>query len=218
MPRSGINTGFPNPNYVTELGNRDAILPGAYEIAQAALSAVSSQSIGNLTLAATGAAIDSAALTLAATGTGTVTASLSATIADLTLAATATVTGSASLAATIDPITLAATAAVIVSASVEATIADLTLNATAAGAAARPRDGVYPLWWWPAYVKRHEAEREAVRQKWLLENTVEATAISSCRRRSRAAKRFTIRTSRTWPHSPPPRFGYWQRDFWRRSQ
>src|SRR5260370_31294180 len=101
MARSAISTGFPGPNYVVELGNRDAILPGAYEIEQGALSATSSAAIGNLTLSATAAAVDNAtlsrtiaALTLAATATGTVSASLSATLADLRLSATATVTDS----------------------------------------------------------------------------------------------------------------------------
>jgi hypothetical protein len=75
MARSAISTGFPNPNYVTELGSRDAILPGTFEIEQGARSATSSATIGNLTLAAAAAAIDNAALTrtiaahtLAATG------------------------------------------------------------------------------------------------------------------------------------------------------
>jgi hypothetical protein len=29
------------------------------------------------------------------------------------------------------------------------------------------------LWWWPAYVRRHEAEREAARLKWLVDNSTE---------------------------------------------
>jgi hypothetical protein len=192
MARSAINVGFPNPNYVIELGKRDAILPGTYEIEQGALSATSSATIGNLTLAAAAAAIDSAALartiaalTLAATGTGTVSSSLSATLADLTLAATATVTDSASLTATIDPITLAATAAVIDSASLDATIGPITLvatgqdvisavvdatlgaitlAATGTAAAARSRDGVFP-WWWRAYCERIYAERRAAEEE-----------------------------------------------------
>src|SRR5260370_36582942 len=104
MARSAINIGFPNPNYVTELGNRDAILQGVLEVEQGARSATSSATIGNLTAAATAKATDSAALaqtiaalTLAATATDMVSVSLSTTLADLTLSATATVTASASL-------------------------------------------------------------------------------------------------------------------------
>jgi hypothetical protein len=80
--------------------------------------------------------------------------------------------------ATIDPLTLAATAAVIVSAEADATIGAITLSATAAGAAARSRDGVYPLWW-RAYVQRILGERaladEKARQErelWLAEHEV----------------------------------------------
>jgi hypothetical protein len=73
VARSAINVGFPGPNYVVELGNRDAILPGAYEIEQGARSATSSASIGNLTLAATGGPVAAA--------------TLGATIVDLTLSA-----------------------------------------------------------------------------------------------------------------------------------
>jgi hypothetical protein len=198
LARSAINIGFPGPNYVTELGNRDAILPGTFEVEQGALSATSSASIGNLTLSATAAAVDSAtlaqtiaALTLAATVTGTVTASLSATIANLTLAATATDPGSALLAATIADLTLAATIAVIDQAVLDATIGPITLVATdrdvisaavdatigaiiltATGVVVSSGDGVYP-WWWAAYVRRHEAEREAARLRWLAEHTIE---------------------------------------------
>jgi hypothetical protein len=188
MACSAITTGFPGPNFVVELGNRDAILPGTFEIEQGARWAVSSKSIRNLTLSAAAAALDSAtlsqtiaALTLSAAGGTTVSASLSATladltlsaaanvvddlslsgtIADLTLSATVAVTDSASLAATIDPLTLTATAAVIVSASVDATLGDVILSATADGAAARSRDGIYP-WWWRAYCDRIYAERRA---------------------------------------------------------
>jgi hypothetical protein len=158
--RSAINVGFPGPNYVTELGNRDAILPGIYEIEHGALSATSSASIGNLTLSATAAAVASAtsartiaAPTLAAAATGTVSASLAATMADLTLAATGTVTVSAALTTTLDPITVDATGSVI-------------------PVAVASRGSGVP-WWWPAYVRRHEADREAARLKWRDEHTIE---------------------------------------------
>jgi hypothetical protein len=197
MSRSAINVGFPGPNYVTELGNRDAILPGVYEIEQGALSAASSAAIGNLTLAATVAPIDAAtlaqtiaALTLSAAATGTVSAALAKTIADLTLAATTTDPGSAVLAATIADLTLAATIAVIDQAALDATIGPITLVATdrdiisaavdatigaitldATGVVVSSGDGIW--WWWAAYVRRHEAEREAARLRWLAEHTIE---------------------------------------------
>jgi hypothetical protein len=198
MARSAIGVGFPNPNYVTELGNRDAILPGAYEIEQGALTAVSSPSIGNLTLAATAAAIDKAslaqtiaALTLAAAGGTTVSASLgrtlpnltlaaaanvvdglvlAATVPNLALAATVDVIDGLVLAATIDPITLAATARAVDTIVLDAAIGAIALNAT--GAVVSSSDGVYP-WWWTAYVRRHEAEREAARLQWREENAIE---------------------------------------------
>jgi hypothetical protein len=192
MARSAINTGFPGPNYVVELGNRDAILPGTYEIEQGARSVTSSQSIGNLTLAATAAVIDNAtlsqtiaALTLAAAGGTTVSASLSTTLGDVTLAAIANVVDGLVLAATIDPITLAATVEIIdglvLAATIDpitlvatvdvvdtivldATIGAISLAATATGGAARSRDGVFP-WWWRQYVARHEAERALAEEK-----------------------------------------------------
>jgi hypothetical protein len=192
MARSAINVGFPNPNFVTELGNRDAILPGAYEIEQGARSTTASAAIGNLTLAATVAAIDQAvlsqtiaALTLAAAGGTTVSASLSTTLADLTLAAAANVVDGLVLAATvpnlalaatvdvidglvlaatIDPITLDATIRDIITAVVDEAIGDVTLSATASGAAVRGRDGVFP-WWWRAYCERIHAERRAAEEQ-----------------------------------------------------
>src|SRR5712691_9154921 len=41
--RQAINVGFPNPNFVSETGSRDAILPGVYQVETAALDAALSE-------------------------------------------------------------------------------------------------------------------------------------------------------------------------------
>jgi hypothetical protein len=52
--RSSISAGFPSPNYVVELGQREAALPGEYVVegGQAVVTVLTGQ-IDNLTLAAT---------------------------------------------------------------------------------------------------------------------------------------------------------------------
>jgi hypothetical protein len=148
MARSSIVGGAPYPNFAVELGNRDSILPGAYLIEQGALAAVSSQTIGNLSLSATAAAL--------------ITTALTATVAPITISATGNVAISASLDATIPDVLLSAAAAVIVSAALDASIGELALDAAATAVSSAGRDGVYP-WWWHQYRRRIEAEREAER-------------------------------------------------------
>jgi hypothetical protein len=152
--RSSIVGGFPGPNFFVELSNRDAILPGTYIIEQGALVAVSSKTIDNLSLSATAKALVTTALTatiapitISATGNVAISASLSVTIADFIMSATVAVIVSASLDAILNPITVAVTGAV------EATIPPVAYGGGPA---------LYP-WWWPAYCRRIEAEKEAKR-------------------------------------------------------
>jgi hypothetical protein len=98
--RSSISIGFPNPNFIAELGQRESILVGEYIIeAGTAVIVVTTGQIANLTLSATGQVI--------------VTAAASLTIANATLSATGNIAVSAQLTATIDPITSDGTGLVI---------------------------------------------------------------------------------------------------------
>jgi hypothetical protein len=157
--RSAISVGFPSPNYVVELGQRETALSGEFivEGGQAIVTAVSGQ-IGNLTLAATGAVI--------------LLAAASPTISNLTLSAICNVAFTATGAFNFDRPTLSATATVPVALSLERTIGELTLKA--AGVVIPRGDGVaWPPWWWSAYVARHQAERAAAAEQWRRDHTVE---------------------------------------------
>jgi hypothetical protein len=61
--RSAISVGFPSPNYVAELGQRDSILPGEFivESGQAIVTVLTGQ-VDDLTLSATAQVVDAVAL------------------------------------------------------------------------------------------------------------------------------------------------------------
>ena len=86
-------------------------------------------------------------------------------IDDLSLAATGTVGVGATLSTTISNITAAATGAVLVQGALAATIDNVTASATAAVIPVPPAitGGAAP-WWWHEYVRNRLAERAAARE------------------------------------------------------
>jgi hypothetical protein len=158
--RSAISIGFPSPNYVVELGQRETALPGEFIVEGGqAIVAVTSGQFGSLALAATGAV--------------SVLAAASPAIGNLTLSAIGNVALTATGVFNFARPTLSATATVTDALSLDAPIGEITLEA--AGVVVRRGDGVaWPPWWWHAYVARHQAERVAAKEQWRREHAIDA--------------------------------------------
>ena len=102
-----------------------------------------------------------------------VNGTLGQTIDPLMSSAAGAVIAAGTCAAAVDDLTSAAAGTVTVSGSLAATIDAITAQAagTSGAVVPAPHDSPAVPWWWAAYVRRHEAEREAARLKWLADNT-----------------------------------------------
>jgi hypothetical protein len=171
--RQGIVGGFPNPDFVSQTGQRDAITAGGTFDETAALAAA---------IAEAGSAAD----TSAASVTGAGAASEAATASDVpgsTAAWPASQSDSASAAETTaataqssadqaaaGSATDSADAAFLASGSVAE--AGTASDSTGATYKAKASGGRGAPWWWAQYVARHAAEREAARLKWIADHMV----------------------------------------------